>query len=279
MKKGKFKKNSIKNFCCAILLLFLFMPALILSQEVVKVNITLKLIIKEGDLKNSQITITKMGVPYKVIEPGQEINVFDLPLGTEFTFTLTKIGYNTKRVLINTNVPANREKGTFAKHIFEVVLEKKIGKLEDNYIQLLGKFSYSAAKGDFDKDYPSPSDKNQKTEPAITQNKKITPNNISNSIANSSAPIKNKTPISKEINNSSKDINQTGNKPEIYSNKPMIKSKEEKIIQEDYRKLTIITIKIDEKVYVFIKEQYNWGTYYYKDGKNITESTFLFETQ
>ena len=165
-------------------------------------------------------------------------------------------------------------------------LPNKIGKSrsnksveEDNYIQLLGKFSYSAAKGDFDKDYPSPSDKNQKTEPAITQNKKTTPNNISNSIANSSAPIKNKTPISKEINTSSKDINQTGNKPEIYSNKPMIKSKEEKIIQEDYRKLTIITIKIDEKVYVFIKEQYNWGTYYYKDGKNITESTFLFETQ
>jgi hypothetical protein len=62
--------------------------------------------------------------------------------------------------------------------------------------------------------------------------------------------------------------------------KPIVKNKEEKIIQEDKRKITVVTVNIDGVDYVYKKEEWNWGgLYFYKDGKNITERTFAKETE
>ncbi|MCE9540021.1 MAG: hypothetical protein K8R85_12510, partial [Bacteroidetes bacterium] len=118
MKKEKFKYILIKNLIATILLSLLFFVSSILSaQEIPVVNVTLKLKITNGDLKNSKITITKTDAPYIVIEPNKEGDAVDLPLGFEYTITFTKMGYNTKRMLVDTHVPENREKGDFERQI------------------------------------------------------------------------------------------------------------------------------------------------------------------
>jgi hypothetical protein len=61
---------------------------------------------------------------------------------------------------------------------------------------------------------------------------------------------------------------------------PVVKDKEEKIIQKDRLKITLVTVKIDGVAYEYKKEEYAWGgVYYYRDGKNITEPTFEKETE
>lgn len=244
MKDINSKSKAIKKFSIIILLLAsLFSFSGIGAQEVPKVNVSLKLKIKDGDLKNSQITITKTGEPYKVIDPDKGVGMVDLPLGFEYTFKYTKEGYNTKIVIMDTHIPENREKGMFAKMISEVELEMLTGKLEDNYIQFVGKITYSEIKGDFDfeKESSIKKDSDQKTENLFQD------------------------PPTKGISHSNK---QDGKK-----------NKDVKTIQEDYKKFTIITISIDGKDCIYKKEEYGWGIFYYKDGKRITESTFLNETQ
>ena len=54
----------------------------------------------------------------------------------------------------------------------------------------------------------------------------------------------------------------------------------ERIIQEDKRKLTIVTVTINGVDFVYRMEEYSWGgVYYYKDGINISERTFDKETE
>jgi hypothetical protein len=260
MKKKNFKNILSENFNIFVLLLFLFFFSSILTaQEIPNVNVLLKIKIKDGDLKNSLITITKTELPYKVINPDKETNGVDLPLGFEYVFTFTKIGYNTKRVLMDTHVPENREREGFANQISEVELDKLSGKLEDNYIQLIGKIKYSMSKGDFDFDKieavkVDKTKKNEKistsTEPTFNQNSSI-------------------LPVDK----------QSIKTPEAVSEIEKVKNKEVRIIQEDTRKFTIITITIDSKNYIYKKEEYGWGTFFYKDGKRITSDTYTSETQ
>lgn len=259
MKKGEFKYILTKNFSATILLLMLFFsPYILYPQEIPIVNVTLKLKITGGDLKNSQIEITKTGAAYIVIEPNKEGDAVDLPLGFEYTITFTKMGYNTKRILVDTHVPENREKGDFERQISEVTLEKISGKLEDNYVQLVGKITYSKSKTDFDFG----------KEPAAKENK--TKNNDKASLPPNPKPIssspKYSDPITPVINKSEP------------ASKPTGKNKVVKVISEDYKKFTIITITIDGKDIIYKKEEYDWGTFFYKDGKRITGDTFTNET-
>lgn len=259
MKKKIFKFISTENFNATVLLVLLFFAFSVLgAQEIPVVNVTLKLKIINGDLKNSQITITKTDAPYIVVEPNKEGDAVDLPLGFEYTITFTKMGYNTKRMLVDTHVPENRERGDFERQISEVTLEKLSGKLEDNYVQMIGKIKYSMSKADFDFD-KVPAPKEDKT-------KKI-----------DKAPL---PPNPKPITSSPKQnqpIPPVVNKSEPVS-KPTGKNKVVKVISEDYKKYTIITITIDGKDIIYKKEEYNWGMFFYKDGKRITEDTFTKET-
>lgn len=253
-----------KKYKIAILFIWiLFSFTALFSQEIPQVNVTLKLKIVDGDLKNSQITVTKKGVPYKVIDPDKGGSAVDLPLGFEYAFTFTKIGYNTKSIIVDTHVPENREKGVFEKQVSEVALEKISGKLEDNYIQLIGKITYSMDKGDFDfhKGSPDKTAKVQKNEKQPLTSK-------------SKAPV-----ISKSAHNSSAVNKQSDIKPESSTYKPAVKNKEKVVVQEDNRKITTISINIDGKDYIYKKEEYSWGVHYYKNDKSITENTFRNEAE
>jgi len=259
MKKGEFKYILTENFSAPVLLVLLFFASsLLFAQEIPIVNVILKLKITDGDLKNSQITITKTGAAYLVIEPNKEGDAVDLPLGFEYTITFTKRGYNTKRILVDTHVPENREKGDFERQVSEVSLEKISGKLEDNYVQLIGKIIYNKIKADFDfgKEPPAKEDKTKKNDTPLLPPK---PKAISSS-------PKQGDPIS-PINN----------KPTLPSTTKG-KNKVVKVISEDYKKITIVTITIDGKDIIYKKEEFDWGTFFYKDGKRITGDTYTNET-
>ncbi|MES2396535.1 MAG: hypothetical protein V4549_11055, partial [Bacteroidota bacterium] len=78
MKKKVFKFISAENFNATVLLVLLFFSSSILfSQEIPVVNVTFKLKILNGDLKSSQITITKTDAPYIVIDPNKEGDAVD----------------------------------------------------------------------------------------------------------------------------------------------------------------------------------------------------------
>src|SRR3954470_18602747 len=63
-------------------------------------SIRFKLSIKDGDLKNALITITKNGAPYKVIDPSGGKYTIDLDFNAEYLITCTKTDYITKSVII-----------------------------------------------------------------------------------------------------------------------------------------------------------------------------------
>ncbi|MES2139498.1 MAG: hypothetical protein V4511_07295 [Bacteroidota bacterium] len=262
MKREKFKFNLTENFKGTILSLLLFFASAILAaQEIPVVNVTLKLKIINGDLKNSQVTITKTDAPYIVIEPNKEGDAVDLPLGFEYSITFTKMGYNTKRMLVDTHVPENREKGDFERQIADITLEKLSGKLEDNYVQMIGKIKYSMTKADFDFDKGAvpKEDKTKKNDKAIVT---TNPKPIS-------APQKQSDPVQLPtvVDKSEPGSKTTG------------RNKVVKVISEDYKTITIITLTINGKDIIYKKEELGWGTFCYKDGKRITGDTFEKETQ
>lgn len=262
MKKKIFKFISTKNFNTTVLLMFLFFASSALcAQEIPVVNVTLILKIINGDLKNSQISINKTNAPYIVVEPSKEGDAVDLPLGFEYTITFTKMGYTTKLMLVDTHVPENREKGDFERQISDVTLEKLSGKLEDNYVQMIGKIKYSMSKADFDFDKVSAA-KDDKTKKSDKVPLLVNPKPISSS-PQQNVPVPTPTVVDKSG---------------PISNKSTGKNKVVKVISEDYKKFTIITITIDGKDIIYKKEEYGWGMFFYKEGKRITEDTFTKET-
>jgi len=265
MKKKKLTQAIIKNINTTILLVLLFFSTTIIHAQVVPtLNVTSKLKIKDGDLKNSQITITKKGAPYKVIDPSKGAYAVDLTLGYEYEFTFTKLGYITKIILANTHVPEHREKGVFAKLVAEVELEKQPEDHSINHSLPSARIAYSDSKGDFDfeKDYDPKAEKAKKNEKNVINQKP--------KIISATTPQNKQGPVI---------LKQSENKVESPSYMPSGRNKVEKIIQEDTKKITIITITISEKDYIYRKEEYGWGTYFYKDGKSITETTFSTETK
>ena len=65
----------------------------------------------------------------------------------------------------------------------------------------------------------------------------------------------------------------------IDPNAPLVRSKTIKVIQEDRRKITIVTLIIDNEMYVYKKEEFSWGAiFYYKNNKRIAENTYEADT-
>ncbi len=253
------KKKLLKYFLCknlsaaAVSVLLICSYNIVFSQIAPKLNIALKLNIVGGDLKNSLITITKNGTPFRVVDPSKEKSDLDIPLGEEYLFTFTKIGYASKSIIVNTHVPTNRENGHFAKFISDVSLVKQDAGKETDYTPPYGKIVFSLKKDDFDFENIQQKTDVPKTTPlpiiVMQQVPKL-------------APVK-ATPVSPEISKT-----RTG------------KTKEKKVIQEDSRKITLITIIIDGNEYIYKKEEYGWGGIYcYKNGVNISKNTFDNETE
>lgn len=271
-------------------ILYLFLCSIIANaQDAPKYPVKLKLVIKDGDMKNALITITKDGAPFKVIDPDGGKYTVDLDFGAEYLFTCTKMGYITKALIIDTHVPKDREQEDFAKQLPTVTLEKQPADQIVTYTQPVGKIKYSVASGDFDfdRDYsqnaqvmqkkaeanptPAPKPPAPNPKPVVTPPPPPPPTPPSNPI-----PVVVKQPEYKPEPEKPKPVVK---EPEV-PQKVIVKNKVEKVIQEDRRKITIITVNIDGTDYVYKKEEYTWGgLYFYKDGRNITERTYEKETE
>lgn len=250
-------------------------------------SIKLKFSCQMGGLENSLITITRDGQPYRIIDPSKGKYFIDLELGSNFVFTFTKPDHITKQVIIDTHVPNGREKEDFGKFTAEVGLEMQPEDKVVTYSQPVGKIKYSGERNDFDfdKDYTQTATEAQKKnkEAAKPKPKEPTPNPR----IEPPKPVTQTLPPSKPIPVVVKQPEYVPDppkkkpivvEPEV-PQKPIVKNKEEKIIQKDRLKITIITVTVNDVPYEYKKEEYSWGgTYYYRDGKNITEPTYEKET-
>lgn len=271
------------------MLMLIFFPFSLSSQEEAKLNLKVKFYIEKGRLENALITITRNGQPYKVIDPNKGKYSLDLELNSDFVFAFTKPGYISKSVIVDTHVPKGRDQEYFNEFIAEVTLEPQPEDKVVTYSQPVGKIKYSNPSGDFDydNDYTATAkeqlqrDKERavpKPKEPVAPPKPTTPPPV----------VKAETPPSKPIPVA---VKQPEYKPEPEVKKkvetqpdppsqPTIKDKEERVIQQDRLKITLITVKINGVAFLYKKEEYSWGgTYFYKDEKNITESSFAKETE
>ena len=267
------KQNSPHLFIGILMLFFSFIG---LAQTVPLFGIKLKFSVQQGGLENSLITITRDGKPYRIIDPSKGKYFIDLELGSNFVFTFSKPGHITKQVIINTVVPNGREKEDFAKFTAEVGLELQPEDKIVTYTQPVGKIKYSGNDGDFnfDKDYTQTATESQKKdkEAAKPKPKEPPPPPLvePKSIVQSTAPS---NPIPEPPKPKPAVVEP------VFEYKPAVKNKEEKVIQKDRLKITIIIVKINDIDFEYKKEEYTWGgTYYYLNGKNITQPTFEKDT-
>ncbi|MCE9540022.1 MAG: hypothetical protein K8R85_12515, partial [Bacteroidetes bacterium] len=147
------------------------------------------------------------------------------------------------------------------RQIADVPLEKLSGKLEDNYVQMIGKIKYSMSKADFDFD--------KGAVPKEDKTKKIDKIPLAINPKPISTPPKQVEPVL---------VPTVVDKSDPFSDKPTGRNKVVKVISEDYKKITLITLTIDGKDIIYKKEEYDWGTFFYKEGKRITGDTFTNET-
>jgi hypothetical protein len=264
-------KKAVYTVC--FFMLFVCLPGK--AQGEAKYTVKFKLSIKDGDLKNALITITKNGSPYKVIDPSGGKYSVDLDFNAEYLFSCTKTGYISKSLIIDTHIPAGKEDDDFAKNYPEVELEKQPEGQEVTYTQPVGKIKYNGMLDDFDfdKDYTQ---KAQAMQQKAKENPKPKPKEPDPKPISKPEPVVVKQPEYKPEPPQPKPI---VTEPVVEA-KPIVKNKEEKIIQKDRLKITITVVKVNDLSYEYKKEEYSWGgVYYYRDGKNITEPTYDKETE
>ncbi|HEY0031122.1 MAG TPA: hypothetical protein VGC65_10220 [Bacteroidia bacterium] len=269
--------------------LFLLFSTFSVKAQEPLFTIKLKFSVQEGGLDNSLITITRDGKVYRTIDPSKGKYNVDLELGSNFVFTFTKPGHITKQVIVNTVVPNGREKEDFAKFIAEVGLEMQPEDKIVTYSQPVGRIKYDGIAGDFnfDNDYTQTAIESQKKDKEIAKPKPKEPPPAPPK-PEPPKPVAQTIPPSNPVAVVVKQPEYTPEpaKPQVTPSvivapyKPVVKNKEEKIIQRDRLKITVITVTINGTAFEYKKEEYSWGgTYYYRDGKNITEPTFDKETE
>jgi hypothetical protein len=258
------------------------------AQDEPTFDVNFRLTIKSGDLRDAVITITKNGAPYRVIDPKGGYTTINLDLNAEFLFTSTKMGYISKSIVFDTHVPAGRETEEFAKFKALVELNKQPEGQMVNYNQPVGRIKFNPQTNDFDydKDYSATAEAMQRKAEAnpIPAPKPPTPNPRPTTEVKAPPPLPPSKPIPVEVKQP--EYKPEPPKPKVKETPPppppkvSNKDKNEQIITEPRRKLTLIAVTIDGVVYNYRKEEYAWGgIYFYKDGKNITERTFLKETE
>ncbi len=288
MKKTVSSRFQIQNFIITIfLMLFCLYVSSAYAQEVTKFNILVKFNISDGDFKNSTITITKNGSPFRVINPNKEKHNVELPFGAEYLFTFIKMGYITKSVVVDTKIPVDREKEPFAKFSMEVRILPQPEDQIVTYTQPVGiiKYSLEINDFDFDKDYSLTVQEMQKqaVERAVKVPKPPTPNPRPIPPVIPDQTIAPSKPIPVVIKEPEYKPEPPKKKPVVrmpaIPQKPIVKKKTVKIIQEDRRKITIVIVNVDGVDHIYKKEEYSWGgCYYYKSDKRITDLTFDRET-
>jgi hypothetical protein len=269
------------------LLLMLFASFKAVAQAP-KYNIRIIVAIVDGGFENSVVTIKKDGVPFRTIDPNKSKYKVELDLNSEFIITYTKMGYISKSVVVDTHIPNGREQEEFAGNDITIELNKQPEDQEITYTQPVGKFKYSNDVQDFDydKDYNANAKEMQKKAEAnpIPKPKPPTPNPrpaytppVQPTLGPSKPiPVEVKQPVYTPEPPKKKVVVMT---PEVPP-KPIIKNKTEKNYQRDRVQVTIITVNINGVNYEYTREAYAWGgTFFYKNGRNITLSCFDKETE
>lgn len=260
-----------------VLLAFLCFSVTLFSQETA-FRIKFKFSVEQGGLENSLITITRDGQPYRVIDPNKGKYFVDLELNSEFKFTFTKPGHITKAIIVDTRVPNGREKEEqgFAKFDADVELNLQPADQIVTYSQPVGRIKYVMADRDFnfDNDYTQTAVEAQKKDKQNAKPKPKEPDPVK--------PVSNPEPIAIKQPERAPEPEKPKPKPVepeiIY--KPAVKDKEERVIQKDRLKITFIIVKVNDVSYEYKKEEYSWGgTYFYRDGQNITEGMFNRDTE
>jgi hypothetical protein len=288
MKNFHYRSIAYSNIKLFAGMLLLFISLSSNAQDAAVFTVRLKMEVEEGTLEHALITITKNGKPDRVIDPSKGKYNIDLDLGAEYALAFTKMGYVSKTVIIDTHVPKGREQDEFAKFSATVELAKQPENEVVTYSQPVGRIKYSMMAGDFDydKDYTATAETMIKKAEANPTPKPKPP--APNPRPVTTPPPTQTTPTSNPVPVAVKPPEYTPEPPKPKPAvvipdipvKPMVKNKEEKSITEDRRKITIITVNIDGVDYVYRREHYTWGgLYYYKNGRNITESTFEKETE
>jgi hypothetical protein len=260
----------------------------VLHAQEAKLNFKIKFNIVKGKLDNALISITRDGQPYRVIDPNKGKYILDLEMGSDFVFTFTKMGYISKSVIVDTHIPKGREEEYFNEFIADVTLEPQPEDKIITYSQPVGKVKYSNSVGDFDfdNDYTATAKEQQEKdkERAVPKPKDPTPNPRPVTVAKEAPALPPSKPIAvavkqPEYKSEPEKIKRDPPLPDPPS-KPVVKDKEERIIQKDRLKITLVTVKIDGVEFNYKKEEYSWGgTYFYKNERNITESAFFKETE
>ncbi len=255
-------------------LLFMFCSIFSISAQKNFLDFRLKLTIEDGDLLHAKIAITKNGVPFRVIDSKARYDL-ELDIGVEYIITASKIGYITKSIVLDTRVPSGREQDEFAKFQSEISLKPQPENEEITYTQPVGRITFSNTSKDFDydKDYSAKSQEMQKKAEAAPKPRSA-PKIDSVTNARTEIPVKQreiKSPPSlpKPIIKSSDPT--TG---------PLVKTVVERTVQQDRLKVTYRNVTINGIEFTYRKDEFSWGgVYFYKNGKNILESTFENETK
>jgi hypothetical protein len=287
MKESINKLNCFTNLKWLVFGLLFFTASFSFSQEANTFSLKVKFSIEGGGMENALITITKNGAPYKVIDSKAKYKL-DLELGADFLLVFTKPGYITKSLAVDTHVPNGREKDEIREYIATVELSKQPEDQEITYTQPVGRIKYSTLESEFDadKDYSqtaqamvakAEANPKPKPKPPAPNPRPVTPPPPAQTTPPSNPiPVAVKPPEYKPEPPKPKPVITTPDVPY----KPVTRNKVEKVIQEDRKKITIVTVSIDGVDYIYKKEEYSWGgIYFYCDGKNITENTFNKQTE
>ncbi len=284
-------KSIRKNFTPWVLMFFgLFSYLSSASQNEEKFTVRFKLSVNSGNYKNALISITKNGSPFKVIDPDGSVKSVELDLGAQYTVTCSKMGYITKTVTFNTNVPNGRAADEFRKFKCEVEIFPQPEDKIITFSQPVGRIQYNIELGDFDydKNYANTALEMQKqaTEQAVPAPKEVAPPpppppppppKEKEKVVSNPIPIEIKQP---EVLHEPPPPPKKKETPPVIPEKKIEKSMVEKIFQDDRKKTTLVTVTINKEDIVYKKEEYNWGAvYFYKNNVYITEGTFNSETE
>jgi hypothetical protein len=112
-----------------------------------------KYMVNAGSVLGAKITIEKNGVRVKVLEQDKSKFEFPLEYDCEYVFSFTKDGYVTKKVLVSTRVPKEKQSLEFESFKFDVEIFKQYAGVNTViYNQPVGKVRFNDVLNEFDYD-------------------------------------------------------------------------------------------------------------------------------
>jgi len=148
--KGNPVNKSLAGRCWpVILLLWLLQPGVVAAQSF---SVPVKFKVVDGNYDESQILVQRNGTTSQTI-PGKERLTLELAYNTSYIISFTKPGYITKKISIDTHVPADRIGQGFEPYNYGVNLFKQYDGINTViFNQPVAKIAFSKRIDDFDYD-------------------------------------------------------------------------------------------------------------------------------